>query len=246
MARPLLNRVTYGDVVVSRFTDLGISRELKADFTSFKAQHAAFLKFTAAVKKAEHSYDVIVIRVATLDAGRDKTILTLADKLPGAGLGTRMSPFARFSKYAPTRLVSLPYMAETAEIRTLLAGIQGEAPPKDIAALCVEGHKQNEAVNMALAGLTVPLATLNEARSKRDAAIPDWEKHFRRLKDAAKHVHRDEAGRFAALFAEPDAVLTHTRSTTRKVKVKVLAAPQPEQAAPAAKKRAKPKARRGR
>lgn len=246
MARPLLHRATYGDAVVSRFIDLGISKDLKTDFTAFKAQHAAFLKFTASVEKAEHSYDAVATKVATLDAGRDKTILAIADKLPGAGLGTRMSPFARFSKYAPTRLVSLPYMAETAEIRTLLAGIQGEAPPKDIAALCVEGHKQNEAVNMALAGLTVPLATLNEARSKRDAAIPDWEKHFRRLKDAAKHVHRDEAGRFAALFAEPDAVLTHTRPTTRKVKVKVLAAPQPEQAAPSAKKRAKPKARRGR
>jgi hypothetical protein len=133
-----------------------------------------------------------------------------------------------------------------AEIRTLLAGIQGEAPPKDIAALCAEGHKQNEAVNMALAALTVPLATLNEARSRRDAAIPDWEKHHRRLEDAAKHVYRDEAGRFAALFAEPDAVLTHTRPTTRKAKAKVLAAPESGQAAPAAKKRAKPKARRGR
>ncbi|MEP7125120.1 MAG: hypothetical protein ABJE95_29590, partial [Byssovorax sp.] len=220
MARPLVNRVTYGDAVVSRFTDLGISKDLKADFTAFKLQHAVFLEFTASVEKGEHSYDAIATSVAKLDASRDKTILSLADKLPGAGLGSRTSPFARFSKYAPTRLVSLPYMAETAEIRTLLAGIQGEAPPKDIAALCVEGHKQNEAVNMALAALTVPLATLNEARSKRDAAIPDWEKHFRRLKDAAKHVYRDEAGRFAALFAEPDAVLTHTRSKARKVTAK--------------------------
>ena len=246
MARPLLNRATYGDAVVSRFTDLGISKDLKTDFTAFKTQHAVFLKFTVSVEKAEHSYDAVATRVSTLDAGRDKTILAIADKLPGAGLGSRTSPFARFSKYAPSRLVSLPYMVETAEIRSLLAGIQGEAPPKDIAALCVEGHKQNEAVNQALAGLTVPLASLNEARSKRDTAIPDWEKHHRRLKDAAKYVYRDEAGRFDALFAEPDAVLTHTRPTTRKAKAKVTAAPEGAPAAPAAKKRAKPRARRGR
>jgi hypothetical protein len=246
MARPLLNRATYGDAVVSRFTDLGISKDLKTDFTAFKAQHVLFLKFTVAVVKAEHSYDTIAARVATLDASRDKTILAIADKLPGAGLGARTSPFARFSKYAPSRLVSLPYMLETAEIRTLLAGIQGETPPKDIAALCAEGHKQNEAVNDALASLTVPLATLNEARSKRDTAIPDWEKHFRRLKDATKYVYRDEAGRFDALFAEPDAVLTHTRQTTRKAKAKVAAAPEGAPVAVAAKKRAKPRARRGR
>ena len=109
------------------------------------------------------------------------------------------------------------------------------------------GAKQNEAVHAALAGLTVPLAALNEARTKRDTAIPDWEKHFRRLKDAAKVAYRDEAGRFEALFAEPDAVLTHTRPKARKVKVENKpAAPEGAPIAPAAKKRAKPKARRGR
>jgi hypothetical protein len=140
----------------------------------------------------------------------------------------------------------LPYTAETTEIRTLLSGIQAEDPPKDIGALCAEALKQNEAVNAALAGLTAPLATLNEARTKRDTAIPDWEKHFRRLEDAAKVAYRDEAGRFDALFAEPDAVLTHTKPKTRKVKSNGAAAPEAGQVAPAAKKRAKPKARRGR
>jgi hypothetical protein len=196
MDRPLVNRVTYGNAVVSRFTEIGIPKELKTDFAAFKAQHGTFLKHTGIVQKAKLSYDAASTKVARLDAGRDTTILTLADKLPGAGLGARANPFARYSKYAPTRIVSLPYVAETEEVRSLLSGIQGEDPPKDIAALCVEGAKQNEAVNVALGGLTVPLAALNEARTKRDTAIPDWEKHFRRLKDAAKVAYRDEAGRF--------------------------------------------------
>ena len=246
MGRPFTNRATYGDAVVARFTEIGIPKELNVDFSAFKAQHTVFLKAAASVQKSETGYDAVAAKVASLDAGRDKTILALADKLPAAGLGKRTNPFARFSKYAPTKLVTLPYMAETAEVRSLLSGIQAEDPAKDIAALCNEGVKQNEAVDAALAGLSAPLAALNEARSKRDSAIPDWEKHFRRLKDAAKVAFRDEVGRFDALFAEPDAVLTHTRSKPRKAKANGAAAPEGGQAASAAPKPAKGKARRGR
>ncbi len=246
MDRPLINRTTYGDAIVARFTDLALPKELKPDFAAFKAQHGAFLKHGGLVNKAELAYDAVATKVAKLDAGRDKTILTLADKLPAAGLGARTNPFARFSKYAPTKLVTLPYVAETAEIRSLLSGLQGESLPKDIAALCAEGAKQNDAVESALAGLSSPLATLNEARSKRDASIPDWEKHYRRLKDASKVAYRDEAGRFEALFAQPDAVLTHTRPKARKATAKVVAAPEGGAMAPAAAKKAKAKPRRGR
>ena len=245
MDRPLINRTTYGDAVVSRFTDLVLPKELKTDFAAFKAQHGAFLKYGGSVQKAEIAYDAVATRVAKLDAGRDKTILALADKLPGAGLGARTNPFARFSKYAPTRIVSLPYVAETTEVRSLLSGLQAEELPKDIAALCAEGTKQNEAVESALAGLSAPLAALNEARARRDASIPDWEKHYRRLKDASKVVYRDEAGRFEALFAEPDAMLTRTRPKARKAKTK-LVAPEGGTIAPAAQKRPKAKLRRGR
>ena len=245
MDRPLINRTTYGDAVVSRFTDLVLPKELKTDFAAFKAQHGAFLKYGGSVQKAEIAYDAVATKVAKLDAGRDKTILALADKLPGAGLGTRTNPFARFSKYAPTRIVSLPYVAETTEVRSLLSGLQGEELPKDIAALCAEGTKQNDAVESALAGLSAPLAALNEARARRDASIPDWEKHYRRLKDASKVVYRDEAGRFEALFAEPDAMLTHTRPKARKAKTR-LVAPEGGTIAPAAQKRPKAKLRRGR
>jgi hypothetical protein len=245
MDRPLINRTTYGDAIVSRFTGLVLTKDLKTDFAAFKAQHGAFLKYGASVQKAEIAYDAVATRVAKLDAGRDKTILAIADKLPGAGLGTRTNPFARFSKYPPTRIVSLPYVAETTEVRSLLSGLQAEDLPKDIAALCAEGTKQNDAVESALAGLSAPLAVLNEARAKRDAAIPDWEKHHRRLKDASKVVYRDDAGRYEALFAEPDAVLTHTRPKARKAKAK-LVAPEGGIIAPAAKKKAKAKPRRGR
>lgn len=243
MAHPLSYRVTYGNAVISRFTELGVPKELKADFAGFKAQHLVLVKTTASVEKAEDGYDGAATKVAKLDVTRDKTILTLADKLPSAGLGDRTSPFARYSKYPPSKIVGLPYAAQTIEVRSLLTEIRKVSPAKEIATLCDEGEKQNEAVDAALGGLTVPLTILNEARTKRDAAIPDWEKQIRRLKDAAKVAYRDEAGRFAALFAEPDAALTHTRPRHRKVKV-TAAAPGDTAPAPAAKKTAKRRKRR--
>ncbi|MFS8068646.1 MAG: hypothetical protein ACMG6S_19990 [Byssovorax sp.] len=246
MARPLSNRVAYGDAIVSRFTEMGIHKDLKVDFAAFKAQHAVFVKATVAVEKAEHTYDDAATKIGKLDAPRDVTILTIADKLPGAGLGERTRPFARFSKYPPSKLVTLPYTAQTNEVRSLLTQIRKQSPAKEIAALCDDGEKQNEAVSSALGGLTVPLATLNEARMKRDTAVPDWEKHYRRLKDAAKVAYRDEAGRFAALFAEPDAVLTHTRPKHRKIKAAGAAAAGGAEASAAAKQPTKHAKRRGR
>lgn len=245
MARPFSNRATYGNAIVSRFTEIGIHKELKADFAAFKAQHGVFVKATAAVEKAEHTYDDAATRIGKLDAARDTTILAIANKLPGAGLGERTRPFARFSRYPPSKLVALPYTAQTIELRSLFAEIRKQSPAKEIAALCDDGEKQNEAVSSALGGLTVPLATLNEARMKRDTAIPDWEKHYRRLKDAAKVAYRDEAGRFAALFAEPDAVLTHTRPKHRKIKAAGAAAGSAEASA-AGKQPAKRAKRSGR
>ena len=123
-----------------------------------------------------------------------------------------------------------------------LRGLQGPAPRVRQSQLCDEIEKQNEAVDAALGGLTVPLSTLHEARTKRDAAIPDWAKQIRRLEDAAKATYRDEVGRFDALFAEPAAALTHTRPKHRKVKV--TAATLGDATAAAAKK--KPAKRRKR
>jgi len=215
MARALSIRVTYGDAILSRFAHVTIPASLKSDLGTFKAQHAAFVKAAGAVDKAEDAYDAAAKKIAKLDAGRDQTVLAIADKLPGAGLGRRTSPFERFSKYAPTKLVGLSYAAETEELRSLVSAIAAVSPPAEIAKLCDKASHENDQVDHALKHLEAPLAALNEARSKRDAAIPDWEKHLRRLKDAAKVAFRDEPGRLKALFAEPDAIQTHLRPRRR-------------------------------
>ena len=215
MSRPLHNRVAYGSAILARFAALTVPAALKSDLAAFKAQHAAFLKASAAVDKADQAYDAASKDVARLDRVRDKTVLAIADELPGAGLGKRGSPFASYSKYAPTKLTTMPYAAQTIEMRSLLAGIARAKPPTGIKKLCETGAAQNEAVAAALKALDVPRAALREARDVRDATIPDWDKSLEHLADGAKVAFRDQAGRQAALFAEPDAVETRLRPKKR-------------------------------
>jgi len=160
MARPFSNRVTYGDAIVSRFTEIGISKSSRLT-SGLQAQHVVFVKATVTVEKAEHGYDDAATRISKLDVVRDKTILALADKVPGAGLGERASPFARYSKYPPTKLVGLPYAAQTNRGPLALTEIRKANPAKEIAALCDDGEKQNEAVNDALGG---PHGTARDAQ----------------------------------------------------------------------------------
>ena len=85
-----------------------------------------------------------------------------------------------------------------------------------------------------------------QTRARRDAEIPGWEKQLRRLKDAAKVAYRDDVGRAAALFAEPTAVLTHTRPKHHKITSPATTVTAGATAAPtAAKQAAKRRKRRG-
>jgi hypothetical protein len=215
MKRALHNRVAYGNAILSRFAALTVPAALKSDLAAFKAQHAAFLKQSAAVDKANRAYDAASKDVARLDRVRDKTVLAIADELPAAGLGKRGSPFASFSRYAPTKLTTLPYAAQTIEMRSLVAGIAGAKPPAGIKKLCDTAAAQNEEVAAALEALDVPRAALQEAREVRDATIPDWDKCLGHLEDASKVAFRNQPGRAKALFAEPDAVETRVRPTKR-------------------------------
>lgn len=250
MARANPNRVAYGNVVLQRLSSTGVPPALKADHKTFKARHATFATANDAVTAAEKVYEKVADSLGTLDARRDKSVLELADKLPGAGLGTRTSPFASFSQHAPTKLIGLPYAAQTNEVRSLLSAIDDAKPSAEVAKLCARCAQENEAVAAALESLTTPVAALNEARTKRDIAIPDWEKALRHLKESAKIAFRDTPGRFDTVFAEPEAVQTNLRSRPRKKPV----TPPPTDAtsqsgaaapAPAAKKKAKRRVRRG-
>jgi hypothetical protein len=244
VARANPSRVAYGNAVLDRLAEVGVPPVLKEDHKVFKAQHTAFLTAHTAVAKAESTYDTAAAKVASLDAKRDKTILAIADKLPAAGLGERQSPFAAFSKYSPSRLTSLPYAAETNEVRALLSALAKAKPPAEIAKLCTQCAADNTAVDTALKALSAPLTILNEARAKRDAAIPDWEKHLRRLKDASKVAFREIAGRFDSVFAEPEAVQTNIRPKRRSPKTETVQEGAPADTAPTAPAKAKPRRRR--
>jgi hypothetical protein len=197
------DRVAYGDAILDRLSDPAPPPVLKADHIQFKKRHASFLALNGAVDPCRRAFEKANALLATADARRDKTILELANKMPAAGLGSRQSPFGGFSKYAPTKIVDLPYAAEIAEVRKLVAAIRDAAPPADIQKLLARTADENEAVAAALKALTKPASALNQARAHRDAGIPDWDKALRHLKDAAKVAFRDDPGRYDTVFRRP-------------------------------------------
>lgn len=243
MARTIHNRLTYGDALLARFAQLTLTSTLKADLAAFRSQHVAFQKAAAAVEKAERAYEDAIRVVAELDRRRDTTALALADKMPNAGMGPRTSPFRAFSRYSPTKLVSLSYAAETMELRSMIVKILAAKPPQDVVDLCSKATKENEEVDGALKKLSVPLSALSEARTKRDTVIPDWEKQLRRLENTATVVFRDDPGRADALFS--DAAPAQTRVTRKRRAAKAAPAdgaapaghPPTDLAAPAKRRR---------
>lgn len=224
-------RVAYGDAIVARVGKP--PAPLKDDFAAFKAQHVAFCAAGEAVAACEKAFDKVMATIGPLDVKRDKTILEMADKAPAHGLGTRASPFGKLTSMTPGKLVKLPYAVQTGAVNDLLAAIKDASPPPEIAKLCARLADENQAVDAALKALTAPADALSQARSKRDALLPDWDKALRHLKDSAKVALRGVAGRFDEVFA-PVVAVQSTARRVRKVTAKVASAPTPEGAAPAA------------
>ncbi|MFO0588931.1 MAG: hypothetical protein U0441_15380 [Polyangiaceae bacterium] len=238
-------RVAYGGALLERIGKPAPA--LKADLAAFKAQHTAFCQADAAVATSEKAYEKAMDAVGPLDAKRDKTILEIADKAPGHGLGTRASPLGKFSTHAPSTLTKLPYAVQTKAVNDLLDALEAASTPPEIAKLCARLAAENKAVDDALKALTSPADALNQARARRDTLLPEWNKALRHLKDSAKVAFRDAAGRFDAVFAPVVAVQSTSRVKRgpRKVAVDVTSTPVAEGAvAPAAPKKSKRRARR--
>jgi hypothetical protein len=144
-------------------------------------------------------------------------------------------------------LCKLAHKAESLAVDALLEALAAARPPAAVEAKMNALSSANRAVTSALDELTAPQRGLDEARTARDALIPDWAKMLRQLKDSAKVAYRDVAGRAASLFADPLAVQAHARGKKKPPK-KAPGAPQPAAGSapqvPAAAKRKKKGGRR--
>src|SRR5687767_11421833 len=110
----------YGRVVLERLGGAKAPAGLKAQIAAFKKAHEGYEKAAASVEEERAKRDAAMDAVGDADDGFNASVSALADKIVGAGLGKRTSPFAAFSKLAPSALAALPYAEEPKAARALV------------------------------------------------------------------------------------------------------------------------------
>jgi hypothetical protein len=154
--------------------------------------------------------------VGTQDGVLDAAVLVLADKMVGAGLGTRVKPLARFTKHAPSELTDLAYADEVREVRAIVAKIGKAKPASDVAKAVAACAKAADAVDKALRALPGPQSAYVKALGARDALLLTWQKALGRLKKHAAAAWDEDPSTLKAVFAPPDAVVAPVKRRAKK------------------------------
>jgi hypothetical protein len=219
-----------GDVVLVRLAAVPVPPGLKAFVAAFKKQHAALTAASRAADVARTSRDAALSAVGAADDALDAAVGVLADKIVGAGIGSRQKPFKAFSAYSPSVLIGLAYAVEAKEVLALSAKVKkaakGNADVTKAAATC---EKLSAGVTSALGKLSTPQLSYSKALAARDALLPGWTKSLDQLKKNAAAVWFDDPATYKAVFAPPEKVQAPVHARARKA-----AAPAPAAAAPAA------------
>ncbi len=206
----------HGETILARLADVGIPAALKAPAKAFAQAHAAFEGASRKAEAARLVRDNALENVGQQDDLLDAAVLALADKIVGASLGTRVKPFARFSKFAPSALTTLAYADEVREVRATVAKVGKAKPAADVAKGAAACAKAADLVDKALKGLPGPQSAYAKALGERDALLLAWTQALGRLKRHAAVVWDGDAATFNAVFAPADAMLAPTKKRAKK------------------------------
>lgn len=211
-------QLDLGGVILNRLGKRAIPAALKGYVTTFKSEYVVFEKATKVVEATREKRDEALEKVGQEDDGLDTDVESLATEMAGAKMGKRANPFLGFSKYAPSKLIRLPYATESTEVLDLVTAVGKKKPAPAVAKAAAKCKKSAEAVQAALADLTSPQANYSTAMAARDALLPSCSKALRKLKTQAKAAWDDDPGVYDAIFAPPDKVQAPTRSSKKKGK----------------------------
>ncbi len=212
---------TFGAQVLERLSSVsgGIPAAVKPQMTVFAKRHGAYEAAAIAADEAEAARDAVLEQLNAVDEQFDGDLHLLADKMVGAGLGSRAQPFNGFSKYSPSKLAGLPYAKEPAAARELAVAIQKKKPPAEVSKWVTKCLKHVESIEGALKQLAVVQAEYKKALGAREALVEDWSKALGKLKKAASLAWDDEPATYRAMFGEPSRI--HAPKAKRAVKKKV-------------------------
>ncbi len=130
----------------------------------------------------------------------------LAHKASGAGLGSRQSPLAGFTRYSVSALSVLAYKKEADEVIALTAKIAKASAPKDVSAAGSACSKNAKTVLDKLRAVVKPQGLYDKALGARDQILFDWTKAYSKLKKFAAAAWYDEPATYQAVFAPADAI----------------------------------------
>jgi hypothetical protein len=197
---------TYGRLVLERLDAVTIPAVLKPRVATFKKTHDAYEAAALRADDTRAKRDAALDAVGDADDVFDPSINDLANKMAGAGLGSRQNPFKGLSPHSPSQLTSLPYAEEPKALRALADAVLKKKPPSDVAKAISACLKNASALEAALAKLVQPQAAYSKALADRDALLPAWSKALRTLKKHAAAAWDEDPSTYKAIFAPAEAV----------------------------------------
>ena len=212
-----------GAIVLERLSGTTVPIGLKAYIAAFKKAHGDYEAAAAVTDAAREKRDLALEAVGETDDTFDTGINLLADKMVGAGLGTRKNPFADYSPHAPSKLTELPYAEEPKAIRALGVALTRKKPPADVAKALAKSLKDAAGLEVALNKLIKPQAAYSKALGDRDALLPAWAKALGKLKKHAAAAWDDDVATYKAIFAPPGAIQAPKKKRAKKTAGKPIA-----------------------
>lgn len=204
--RTVSNQRAHGEAVLGRLEAESLPAALKAPAKEFKGVQREVESASRATEEARGVRDGALEELAMADAALDGYVDSLADALVGAGMGTRRSPLASFTRRSVSELVGLAYATEAKEVRALCAAIRKRKPASSVVKVVAQCEKQVGVVERSIAALAKPQASYAKALAKRDALFPEWTRKLARLKRHAAVAWEDEPAMLSAIFAPPGTI----------------------------------------
>ncbi|MFS8072050.1 MAG: hypothetical protein ACMG6S_37245 [Byssovorax sp.] len=205
-----------GAIILERLSGTTVPVGLKAYIVAFKKAHDDYEAAAVVADTTREKRDLALDAVGETDDAFDTGLDVLADKMVGAGLGTRQNPFAAYSRYAPSKLTELPYAEEPKAIRALGVALTRKKPPADVAKALAKSLKDAVGLEVALNKLIKPQAAYSKALGDRDALLPAWAKALGKLKKHAAAAWDEDVATYKAIFAPPGAIQAPTKKRAKK------------------------------
>lgn len=206
----------YGAAILARLSDVTVPAALKPRVASFKKVHEQYESASEAAEAARKKRDEAIDAIGAADDRFDASVGALADKIVGAGLGSRQNPFKAYSRHAPSELTAMAYAAEPKAIRELGDALVQAKPPSEVAKALSVCLKNANALETALDALTKPEAAYVKALAAREALLPAWDKALRSLRKHADVAWEDDPATQKAVFAPPSAVQAPKKRRAKK------------------------------